>query len=122
LTLPHWNVAEEHEHILESYMSDNQSQKSTGSSKLMQYGMMACCAVMLFPVAAFFIAGGTIAGLWGNVGLFAPLALCLGAHVVMHRMMGKSCHGSRVEQANEATVDAGFEDGQAPERELVRAR
>ncbi|MFG6665218.1 hypothetical protein ACGYKB_18350 [Sulfitobacter sp. 916] len=44
-------------------MSDNQSQKSTGSSKLMQYGMMACCAVMLFPVAAFFIAGGTIAGL-----------------------------------------------------------
>lgn len=103
-------------------MSDTQSQKSTGTSKVMHYGMMVCCAVMLLPVAAFFVAGGTIAGLWTNVGLFAPIVLCIGAHVLMFKMMGKSCHGSKDERANEATVDAEFADGTAPERELVRAR
>jgi len=102
-------------------MSDTQSQKSTGSSKLMHYGMMVCCAVMLLPVAAFFVAGGTIAGLWTNVGLFAPIALCVGAHVIMFKMMGKSCHGSKQEQPDQASVDAEFQDGQVPERELVRA-
>jgi hypothetical protein len=47
---------------------------------------------MLLPVAAFLIGGGTIAGLWSNASVFAPIALCVGAHVVMFKMMGKSCH------------------------------
>ena len=62
-------------------------------NKLMRYGMMACCAVMLVPVAAFFVGGGRVSGLWANADVFAPLALCVGAHLIMHRMMGKSCHG-----------------------------
>ncbi|MFC4732570.1 DUF2933 domain-containing protein [Salipiger abyssi] len=62
-------------------------------NKLMRYGMMACCAVMLIPVGAFFVTGGSVSGLWANAGIFAPLILCAGGHVVMHRMMGKSCHG-----------------------------
>ena len=56
--------------------------------KVMRWGMMACGVIMLLPVASFFLAGGTIAGLWNNAGLFAPLAICFGAHLVMHRMMG----------------------------------
>lgn len=64
-----------------------------GRNRLLRYGMMACCAVMLVPVAAFFVAGGSVSGLWANAGVFAPLALCVGTHLVMHRMMGKSCHG-----------------------------
>ncbi|MFC0159178.1 MULTISPECIES: DUF2933 domain-containing protein [Mameliella] len=60
--------------------------------RLMHYGMMACCAVMLLPIVGFFISGGTLAGLWGNAAAFAPLLLCVGAHLVMHKAMGKSCH------------------------------
>ena len=60
-------------------MSNIDDQKSNASSKLMHYGMMVCCAVMLLPVAAFFLAGGSIAGLWSNVGLFAPIVLCVRA-------------------------------------------
>ncbi|MDF0603402.1 DUF2933 domain-containing protein [Psychromarinibacter sp. C21-152] len=50
---------------------------------------------MLVPVGAFFVAGGSVSGLWANAGVFAPLMLCVGAHVIMHKMMGKSCHRGR---------------------------
>ena len=103
-------------------MSDTQNQETAVSSKIMHYGMMVCCAVMLVPVAAFFLAGGSIAGLWNNVGLFAPIALCIGAHVVMHKVIGKSCHGSKQEQAEEATLDATFDDGDVPPHDLEHAR
>ncbi|SEM80712.1 DUF2933 domain-containing protein [Palleronia pelagia] len=62
--------------------------------KLMTYGMIACCAVMLAPVAAFFLSGGGADGLWRNAGLFAPLVLCVGAHLLLHRVKEKSCHGA----------------------------
>jgi len=61
-------------------------------------------------VAAFLLAGGTLAGLWTNVGLFAPIALCIGAHVLMFKMMGKSCHGAKDEMEQEDVKDAAFED------------
>lgn len=60
---------------------------------LMHAGMAVCCTVMLIPVAGFFIAGGTIAGLVGNLGIFAPIAICIGAQVAMFAFTGKSCHG-----------------------------
>ena len=63
-----------------------------GSGKLMHWGMMACCAAMLLPIAGYFIGGGTLSGLGSNSLAFAPLVLCVGAHLVMHKMMGKSCH------------------------------
>jgi hypothetical protein len=72
--------------------------------KGMKFGMMACCAVMLVPLGAFLLAGGTLGGLTGNLGLLAPLALCLGAHFVMHRMMGRSCHGSTADTRQEDPV------------------
>lgn len=80
-------------------LSDNQRPEATASSaqsdtsgKVMKWGMAVCCSVMLIPVAAFLIGGGTIAGLWSNASVFAPIALCVGAHVLMFKMMGKSCH------------------------------
>lgn len=76
-------------------MSEIETQKPNAPSKLMHYGMLVCCTVMLIPVAGFFIAGGNIAGLWSNASVFAPIALCIGAHAVMFKMMGKSCHSSK---------------------------
>jgi len=79
-------------------------QPSSGGiqARVMKWGMMACCAIMLVPVASFLLAGGTIAGSWNNAGVFAPIALCVGAHLVMHRLMGKSCHGKGSEQVKQA--------------------
>lgn len=56
--------------------------------------MMACCVIMLLPVAGYFLAGGALGGLGSNVWTFAPLLLCVGGHFVMHKVMGKSCHTS----------------------------
>ena len=87
-------------------MSDIDNQNINTPSKLMHYWMMICCAVMFLPVAAFLLAGGSIAEIWSNVGLFAPILLCVGAHVAMFKVMGKSCHGSKDEKPRANTVDA----------------
>lgn len=101
-------------------MANSDKQETAGSSKLMHYGMMVCCAVMLLPVAAFLLAGGTIAGMLNNLGLFAPIALCIGAHVLMFKMMGKSCHGSEKKQDEVPVTDASFEDAHASVPEVAR--
>lgn len=75
-------------------MNDQENTSAKKGFGLMHAGMAVCCAIMLLPVAGFFIAGGTIAGLMGNLGVFAPIALCIGVHVAMFAVMGKSCHGS----------------------------
>ncbi len=51
----------------------------------------------------FFLAGGTLAGMWGNAAAFAPLLLCVGAHLVMHKFMGKSCHSNEEKGSIEET-------------------
>ena len=71
----------------------------------MKYGMVICCSVMLLPVAGFLLAGSTIAGLLTNAGLFAPIALCVGSHVLMFKMVGKSCHSSKSEESTESAHD-----------------
>ena len=76
-------------------MDHQNHRKKPITDRLMHYGMMACCAVMLLPVAGFFLAGGTLAGMWGNAAAFAPLLLCVGAHLVMFKVMGKSCHSTK---------------------------
>ena len=72
----------------------NTTDKSRHSHALMKYAMWACCAVMLVPVVGFLVAGGTAGGLTQKFVAFSPLLLCVAAHLVMHRMMGKSCHGA----------------------------
>ncbi len=58
------------------------------SNNLMKYAMWACCAVMFVPIALYFAAGGLTAGVTSNVFAFAPLLLCVGAHLAIHRFMG----------------------------------
>jgi len=64
----------------------SQTERRTRSkTKPMQLAMMACCLVMAFPIAAFFLSGGSLSGASANIATFAPLLLCLGVHVVMHK-------------------------------------
>ena len=74
-------------------MGDDTNRANSGHA-LMKYGMWACCVVMFLSVAGYFLAGGTEGGLTGKIAAFAPLLLCVGAHFVMFKMMGKSCHGA----------------------------
>lgn len=78
----------------------------SGPEKLMKYGMWACCAVMLLPIIAFLVAGRAL-GLTGSLITFAPLLLCVVAHLAMHRFMGKSCHrkASDADSKHEAPED-----------------
>lgn len=69
---------------------------------LMRQGMMICCLLMLLPVGLYLVGGGSVSGLFANAGLLLPLAICGGMHFVMHRMMGKSCHGNS--KANDKNV------------------
>lgn len=64
------------------------------SNTFAKLGMLACCAVMLLPVAIFIAAGGSLSGLSRSLVAFAPLVLCLAAHVLMFKLMGKSCHAA----------------------------
>lgn len=90
-----------------SNTSDTKSSAhSQSGSKLMHFAMMACCVVMLLPIAGFLLAGGTIGGLVSNLWAFAPLLLCVGAHLVMHKLMGKSCHTSESRDKTEKPVAA----------------
>lgn len=84
-------------------MADSVEKTAKKGFSLMHAGMAACCAVMLIPVAGFFVAGGTLAGLTNNLGVFAPIALCIGVHVAMFALMGRSCHGSS--KSKEASTD-----------------
>jgi hypothetical protein len=94
----------------EAPMSETNDPKQPMTSKLMHYGMLICCTVMLLPVAGYFLTGGTISGLWNNLAVFAPIALCIGAHVLMFVVMGKSCHSAPKKTAQDNQVDAAFED------------
>lgn len=66
-------------------------------SLLVRYGMLACCIVMLLPIAGYLLSGGTTAGLL-DVALVVPLLACVGMHFVLHRLTGKSCHGGHDER------------------------
>lgn len=76
---------------------------------MMKFGMMACCIFMAIPIVFYLVAGGTLAGLTSNLAVWAPLLLCVGAHLLMFKLMGKSCHGteqeSGLENAKETIVE-----------------
>ena len=74
-------------------MSDDTNRTKFGNA-LMKYGMWACCALMLLPVVWYFGAGGADGGLRQKIVAFTPILLCVGAHFLMFKMMGKSCHGA----------------------------
>ncbi|NVK97824.1 DUF2933 domain-containing protein [Ruegeria pomeroyi] len=73
-------------------MTPRHAPRAGGTSWLARWGMLACCVAMLAPLAILLIAGTSLTGLAGNLWILLPLAACLGLHVVMHRMTGRSCH------------------------------
>lgn len=75
----------------------NTSNLNQTGNRFAKFGMAACCLIMAAPIAIVLLTGG-VGAVLGNIGLFLPLALCLGMHVIMHRMMGRSCHGAGSEQ------------------------
>lgn len=69
-------------------MSDVEERAQNGtSSNLMEYGTWACCIVMILPVFAYFAAVDLTVGKTNNIFTLAPLLLCVGAHVALHRFM-----------------------------------
>ncbi|WP_240661631.1 DUF2933 domain-containing protein [Nioella ostreopsis] len=94
LTFPRWNQLNGTQQKTATKVSQvrNSSIQSQVGNQFAKFGMVACCLIMVAPIAAVLLTGGVDAVL-GNIGLFLPLAACLGMHVVMHRMMGRSCHG-----------------------------
>ncbi len=83
-------------------INSNSSGKGRKSFNPMNMAMMACCVIMLLPVGFYFLSGGGVSGLGGNLAAFAPLLLCVGAHFLMHKFMGKSCHSDE----NESNADS----------------
>ncbi|WP_243405184.1 MULTISPECIES: DUF2933 domain-containing protein [Paracoccaceae] len=78
--------------------------EKSSTMPVMKYAMWACCAVMLLPIAAFVMAGGLAGGLTSGLYVFAPLLLCVAAHLIMHRMMGKSCHDTKSERTDDVAI------------------
>ena len=83
-------------------MPRNTEESRAGLSKPLHFGMLICCAIMMAPLAIFFLRGGTVAGLQDSLGVLAPILICLAAHGAMFLVMGKSCH-SREEVAEDSS-------------------
>ena len=58
----------------------------------MGYVMSACCVVMFLPVGRYLLSGGLSPDCY-NLALVVPLLACVGMHLALHRLTGKSCHG-----------------------------
>lgn len=91
-------------------MNNTKPVKETSRFGFMHMGMAVCCAVMLLPIGAFLLAGGTVSGLFSNLGVFAPIVLCIGIHIAMFAILGKSCHGKTYKQQTKPANNADFED------------
>lgn len=78
------------------------SQGQKPGNRFAKLGMVACCIIMMVPIVLVLLSGASIRAVFSNAGLILPLVLCLGMHFVMHRMMGRSCHGDNAKDA-EAT-------------------
>ncbi|RYH06471.1 DUF2933 domain-containing protein [Tropicimonas sp. IMCC6043] len=89
-----------------------ENMKAEGAEKLAKYGMWSCCIVMLTPVGAFLLTSSASGGAFQSFFAFAPLVLCLGLHLMMHKMMGRSCHGHSDKNSKDV----------APKRQLIEGR
>jgi len=66
--------------------------------------MMACCALMVAGVGIILATAPNSQSWSATLWAAFPLLACVGAHLVMHRFLGKSCHGSR--EASTKTEDS----------------
>ncbi|SHF20671.1 Protein of unknown function [Ruegeria intermedia] len=100
--MPRFELSEMERNVTSHQQADTAGKpaQDTGG-KLMKWGMMACCVVMFAPIGLYFLAGGGAGGVSESLGLIAPLLLCVGAHVFMHKAMGKSCHATEEKKVEE---------------------
>lgn len=66
--------------------------KTATTDRVIHAGMLICCGIMVAPLVLFLLNGGAVTDILGNIGLLLPLVVCLGAHFLVHRFMGVSCH------------------------------
>lgn len=83
--------------------AENSFQNPTGRKHL---GMLACCVVMLAPLAYLSFSGSALALNSASFSTMAPIVICIGLHVVVHKFMGRNCRGStkQCEPKNTGTV------------------
>ncbi len=96
--------------------------KTTTSTtdRVIHAGMLICCGIMVAPLVLFLLNGGAVADILGNVGVLLPLVVCLGAHFLMHRFMGVSCHKEK--EADSADDEyAGSDVQPVPQEANVRS-
>ena len=54
--------------------------------------MWLCCTVMIIPLFSFLLFNRSDFDVVELAFQASPLLLCIGAHLVLHKFMGKSCH------------------------------
>ncbi len=67
--------------------------KTAGYERILGGG--GCCVVMLAPFAYFASAGRAPTMGSARFSTTVPIALCIGAHLVMLKFKGRGCHGRR---------------------------
>jgi hypothetical protein len=66
--------------------------KEEKKRSVMNMFMMACCIPMVIGGALIFFAFPADQSFGARLLALAPIAGCLGMHLVMHKFMGKACH------------------------------
>lgn len=54
--------------------------------------MIACCIPMIGGAGLLFWSMSADANWAERLGALVPIGICLGAHLVMHKIMGRTCH------------------------------
>lgn len=60
--------------------------------------MIACCLAMIGGFAYLLWSAPAGQSLGSTITSAFPLLICIGAHFVMHRFMGKSCHSNKAKK------------------------
>ncbi len=57
----------------------------------MHWMMWVCCTVMVLPLVFFIANGGSLKNPGALLTAVLPIGLCVGAHFLLHRLVGQSC-------------------------------
>ena len=63
--------------------------------------MIACCIPMVFGAGLLLWGMDPDANWAERLSALAPIGICLGAHLVMHKIMGRTCHGQNAHKGQD---------------------
>jgi len=69
--------------------------------KIGSWIMIACCIPMVGGAGLLLWGKGADAGWAEQLGALAPIGICLGAHLVMHKIFGRTCHGQQTHKGQD---------------------